>query len=71
MREVERTRIPTLEMRERNLFKAPRVNTLPVCNTLPKESFYFVTAMTFLRARGGAVVEALRYKQEDRGIDSP
>ena len=49
MKEVESTRLPTLELCEGNLFKGPRVKALPVFKTLSKEPLYFVPAMTLLQ----------------------
>jgi hypothetical protein len=34
------------------------------------EYFRFISVLFHIGARGGALVEALRYKPEDRGIDS-
>jgi hypothetical protein len=47
MREVECTRKPTVELRERKFFKAPGVNVLRVFNTLSKRLFLFFSSYGF------------------------
>jgi hypothetical protein len=46
------------------------IRTLTLCRVMTvRRSPFTIGTVTYLGARGGAVVEALRYKPEGRGID--